>query len=317
MATKASRRSHWFCRKSFSIPILLVLASSAFACNVPVFRYALERWKSDPYQLVITDNEELSPENRQVVEMFSDKYATNVTVAFEKPSNRESSHVQLRTQIGGREAVAWQGKIDELTNAPLFDSPARRELASRLLAGQSVVWILIRSKDKDQTSATSKLLSNSFKTLADKVSMPEGIGIPGSELYSEVPLLMKFSLLEIDPNDPQENVLCKLLTSVQPEAFSQGEPLVVPVFGRGRALEVIPSSILNENLIEDLTLFLSGACSCQVKERNPGFDLPMSVDWETELFGEDGEVPPDNPDADPTKTPRTLTIPPGRKATRK
>ncbi len=59
-------------------------------------------------------------------------------------------------------------------------------------------------------------------------------------------------------------------------------PVVVPVFGRGRALEVIPAADLTGSLIEDLTLYLSGPCSCQVKERNPGFDLLMATDWERE-----------------------------------
>ena len=100
---------------------------------------------------------------------------------------------------------------------------------------------------------------------------------------------MKFSVLEIDPADEKEQFLVKLLTGFEPDSISSGESLVVPVFGRGRALEVIPAMQLDEGLIEDLTLFLCGACSCQVKERNPGFDLLMTANWERELFGEDAE----------------------------
>ena len=146
------------------------------------------------------------------------------------------------------------------------------------------------------------------------MSLPEGIGLPGSELHSEVPLLVKFSLLEIDPTDSREQFLVQLLTGFEPEAVSAGEPLLVPVFGRGRALEVIPAGDLNDRLIEDITLFLSGACSCQVKEQNPGFDLLMTEDWDTQLFGEDGpRPPPAKTVADRKKSPELLTIPPGRR----
>ena len=98
------------------------------------------------------------------------------------------------------------------------------------------------------------------------------------------------------------------------EPDSQDEPLLAPVFGRGRALEVIPAKQVDAGLIEDLTMFLCGACSCQVKERNPGFDLLLSTNWNQELYGADGEAP--SPVTTLERTPATqplLTIPPGRK----
>jgi hypothetical protein len=135
--------------------------------------------------------------------------------------------------------------------------------------------------------------------------------LPGSELYSDIPLLVKFSSLEIQQDDPKEKFLVKLFASFRPDSLANGEPLVIPVFGRGRALEVIPAGELNDRLIEDLTSFLSGACSCQVKEQNPGFDLLLSVDWNTELFGEGFEPPPAKSVGDRSQ-PQLLTIPPGR-----
>ncbi len=111
---------------------------------------------------------------------------------------------------------------------------------------------------------------------------------------------------------PLRMLLIKLILGF--EASEKDEPLVAPVFGRGRALEVIPAKQLNASLIEDLTMFLCGACSCQVKERNPGFDLLLSTDWNRELFGEDGETPPTVTTLQRTPLlPSLLTIPPGRK----
>ena len=34
----------------------LVFGTAVFACNVPVFRYALERWPADLYELVILND---------------------------------------------------------------------------------------------------------------------------------------------------------------------------------------------------------------------------------------------------------------------
>src|SRR5262245_2848338 len=47
MTTPASRRFlvGWF--------LALTLGPAATACNVPVFRYALERWRPDPYEVII------------------------------------------------------------------------------------------------------------------------------------------------------------------------------------------------------------------------------------------------------------------------
>lgn len=108
--------------------------------------------------------------------------------------------------------------------------------------------------------------------------------------------------------------MLSLFEGFQPEAFAAGLPLIVPVFGRGRALEVIPAKQLSESLVTDLTQFLCAACSCQVKEQNPGFDLLLDVDWELNLFGEGGEQPP-AASADglgQQRNPVLLSIPPGR-----
>ncbi len=122
-------------------------------------------------------------------------------------------------------------------------------------------------------------------------------------------------MLEIDRDDPREQVLVNLFsTRTTPQFGTKEETLVVPVFGRGRALEVIPAGDLSEGLIGDLTMFLCGACSCQVKDLNPGFDLLLKQDWELSLFGESANVPPPatTRTGDPVKKPILIPIPAGR-----
>ncbi len=172
--------------------------------------------------------------------------------------------------------------------------------------------MFLKTSDSKKDQAIRNLLAVELERLSKKLQLPDGIGLPGSELYAEVPLLLKFTILEMDPKDSKEQLLIKLMTGF--ESDTQNEPLLAPVFGRGRALEVIPAKQMNEGLIEDLTMFLCGACSCQVKERNPGFDLLLSTNWNQELYGEDGETPPavTTLERAPAK-PTLLTIPPGRK----
>jgi hypothetical protein len=90
------------------------------------------------------------------------------------------------------------------------------------------------------------------------------------------------------------------------------DPMIFPVFGRGRALlPLIGAGITPEN-IEDSGSFLVGACSCEVKELNPGFDLLLAADWNGLLF-ENGP-PPEVAAARPvaaTGEPELVSIPSG------
>ncbi len=319
------------------LTLVMGLSLDASACNIPVFRYALERWQTDSYEIVVF-YDELTPEQESFVAELealsienggpanaivirSKTNGTSSATEFNSELRKTLSQspgfkmpfIVVRSQAGqGRAIQAWQGTLDQAQKIGLLDSPVRKELVRRIQNGHSVVWLLLKSKDAQRSSEMTDLMKAQCDELATKIKLPEGIGLPGSELHSEVPLLVKFSYLEIDRNDPREQFLVNLFSGVHSESTGNEGPLIVPVFGRGRALEVIPASDVNPSLMEDLTLFMSGACSCQVKERNPGFDLLVSTHWNRELFGENGLIPP------PAKTvadraPTLLPIPPGRK----
>lgn len=295
------------------ILVPLVLPSFATACNVPVFRYALERWQPDACEIVIFHDGEFSELHKGFVRQLSSASFENDGVANVKirqqhvASSMDDSlaaiwealkadvnislpYVVVRSLAGKSTFVNnWRGSVDEAMQANLLQSPVRSEVSRRLCAGDSAVWMVLKSEDEDRNNAVTELLNRQLKQLSEDIPLPDGIGLPGSELFSEVPLLMRFSVLEIDPGDKQEQLLVRLLHGLDPASKKAGEPLVVPVFGRGRALEVIPANQVDDGLIEDLTLFLCGACSCQVKERNPGFDLLLNTDWNKELFGDGAE----------------------------
>ncbi len=58
------------------------------------------------------------------------------------------------------------------------------------------------------------------------------------------------------------------------------EPLLFPVFGRGRALYALAGKGINRETLDEAATFLIGKCSCQVKELNPGVDLLLAADWD-------------------------------------
>jgi hypothetical protein len=61
------------------------------------------------------------------------------------------------------------------------------------------------------------------------------------------------------------------------------EPWIAVVFGRGRVLGAWRAADFQDDEIEEVCLFLAGACSCQVKRQNPGWDLLLRCDWEERL----------------------------------
>lgn len=332
------------------LPLILLttLGSAALACNIPVFRYALERWQPDrcdvlvfhsaplgrsdirELQAVLPDRLEGIPEQSVAKPLQSLGKVSFIDVAsvdaehkavWDRLSkNRLPSlpHVVVRGDVGSVKRFSlWQGSLTEFRQSRIFQSPARTEISRRLLAGDSVVWVLVTGRDQEKTAKARQLLRQELPRLSKQIQLPEGIGLPGSELYSDVPLLVKFSQVELKHDDPQESFLVNLFSSIRSIEVAAGEPLVIPVFGRGRALEVIPGSELNAQLMTDLTLFLSGACSCQVKEQNPGFDLLTDRDWNQELFPGGDQPPPSRSIAPGDRRgqkskPQLLDIPSGR-----
>ena len=315
--------------------MVMLLATTAYACNIPVFRYALERWKSDTCELLVFHDGPLDEKSKSLVSSLqsqstsgggfanakvqaldvrtADAHSRAVWAELNEKQEKPLPYAIVRASHARGPITAWHGKLEDVIGQVL-DSPLRKRLTKRLLNGDSVVWLLLKSPDENRNESIRKLIKDQSAELAAKLALPDGIGLPGSELHSEVPLFLKFTSLELDRNDAQEQFLVKLFSGLQPQAYGDKQPLVIPVFGRGRALEVLPADQLDAKLFEELTMFLCGACSCQVKESNPGFDLLLSADWNSELFGENGVLPPPPKTvADQGQPPKLLPIAPGRK----
>lgn len=306
-----------FFRLSLIVAAGLLWATGANACNVPVFRYALERWQNDIYHCMVFHRGDLSKDDQQRVDDLAKRStleggASNLEVTtidlakpFEPgleeiwksvPADVKTPFVVVQSRVGrDKIRTVWQGTLAETDAAKLTTSPDRQEIVNRLLKGHSAVWVILPGKDELATENLVDLIETELNRLQDELPLPPGIGAPGSEVYSEIPLTLRFSVHVLKPGPEADILLPEIFKRIAPEAAAAGQPLVAPIFGRGRVVDVIPGDKLDEQTVEDLSGFICGACSCQVKEQNPGFDLLTTVKWDERLFAPDVKPPVDAP----------------------
>jgi hypothetical protein len=85
--------------------------------------------------------------------------------------------------------------------------------------------------------------------------------------------------VEVSRGSEDEQVLMPMLLNFYPGLEEPDEPLLFPVFGRGRAVGVLKADEIEALNLEDVIAFLLNPCSCQIKVANPGFDLMLKGDW--------------------------------------
>jgi hypothetical protein len=304
------------------LPIILVLAwivwaVPASACNVPVFRYALERWRAqgddERYKVTIFHDRPFTPQERTTVDALralsegvraqgnlrvevadvASPLAEPLRKLWKGQGNVRLPWMVVRYPESAAEGgVAWTGPFNDWTARRLMDSPARRELAKRLLKGEAAVWVLLESSDKERNDAAVALVEAELAKLSRTLKLPEGIGDDSVKLLSNLPLAISFSLVRIKHNDPAEEITAALLRNWDTDIARSSEPVVFPVFGRGRVLDGMLGKGINPENVGDSAAFVCGACSCQVKALNPGVDLLITADWDSVLTERDAEPEP-------------------------
>lgn len=270
------------------------------ACQVPVFRYALERWDSADYQVSIVPGAGgLNPKEKELARELQTTGNAEINMAVEMGGAAADgpASLVLRYPTHPQKESAkpiWQAPLTEAGCSALKDSPVRQELRRRLLAGQSAVWILLESGDAAKDAAAAAELTQSLAAAEQKLKLPEGVVTPAEVqktaagvkavdvLQSDLPLKIEFSMLRLRRDDTQEAALLAMLLHLEDDlAEFAGEPMAFPVFGRGRVLEPLIGKGIHEGTVLEHAGYLCGACSCEVKEQNPGMDLLLAGDWQT------------------------------------
>ena len=299
--------------------------ATASACSVPVFRYALEQWQADNLQIVVFHRGELSAEQQALVARIEPKdldakFVANVwvkTVDLDQAQDKDVLALwETQTEAKESESLPWMvvlpppksmargpvlaASFTEANVDNLLDSPARTELAKRLIQGDSVVWILLEGGRKDKDAAAAEILTTELMRLETVIEPPEidpeDIA-DGSLSIDPEAIKIKFSVIRVSRDDPKEKSFVEMLLATEPDlrdAEFDGEPMALPVFGRARSLYALIAKGINAETVEDASRFLTGACQCTIKAQNPGVDLLTSTEWDKHIdavFKPDTSIP--------------------------
>lgn len=261
-----------------------MIPPAASACTIPVFRYALDRWEADPFRLVVPKAWATDREKVKLLVPLRGNGVANVLVE----ESEDPALDRAKWLFPHDDAVLSKGPLDPDTLAAVLDSPVRRELVRRILEGDSVVWVVAT---KAGGEGEVERVASRLRFLEQVAELPaQNPDDPDSQLGPGPVLKLKFTVLPLSLDDPAERQCAAMLAGPAHQDYvKDGIPFAAPVFGRGRVLGAWPLEEIDDLMIEDTSLFLTGRCSCRVKNENPGWDLLLKVDWETALASVGGE----------------------------
>lgn len=279
------------------LALALLWSVGASACNVPVFRYALERWEADRYEAVVFCHDPLTAGQQAALsqlEQASTGGRANLAVTKADPAQelppaldalwKAQGNPSLPWMVlhyprqSGIAAAAWAGPLSQEQVKPLLESPVRRDVIQRLLKGDAVVWLLLESGDPRRDEETAKKVESELRQLEQTLKLPE-LSPLDPPVNPGLPLKIAFSTVRVDRADPAERTLVNLLLNWNPQRTSTHEPMLFPIFGRGRAIPPAVGKEIRPEALREMAVFLTGPCSCEIKDMNPGFDLLLTADW--------------------------------------
>jgi hypothetical protein len=287
---------------------LCLLAAVAQACSVPVFRYALERWQADPYEVFVFHHGKLTTTQQAQVDRLTrdgeaGKTFANVRVKAcdldNNPDpdllalwkNQETSQkittpwMAVHYPVASRNPTpVWQGPLTDARVTALLKSPMRKTIADRLIQGHTSVFVLLESGNQAADDKAATLILARLAHLETNLKLPEISEediAQGLVLIDPEDLKVKFSLLRLSRKNAAETMFIEMLLSSEDDLREDTpQPMAFPIFGRGRALYALVGKGINNDTIDAAGADLTGPCTCTVKEQNPGIDMLMPVAWD-------------------------------------
>ena len=239
--------------------VTLAICTVAEACQVPVFRYALERWSPDPYELVIVHQGVLPQEQQSALRHLEESLVgpngpivnlRHETIDLSKETDQldrwkklhgdskvASAHLFYPFEAFQKESKPiWNGTFSKENVNSILDSPTRRQIVEQILEGNSAVWLFLESGNKEEDDKLLKTLQGYAVTAAKEIKIPEGViqksalddpnlllGPSDAEniLESSVPLKIDFSILRLSRKNPKEAVLLGMLLHLQDDLLDE------------------------------------------------------------------------------------------------
>jgi len=293
----------------------------ARACDVPVFQWALENWEADCFEVVVLHRGSLGQGAQEAVRLLESGSAgrpgganlrvrvVDVSRDMDAPTadiwkSQADAALPLMVLLappGPETSVplpVWSGPVRMRFAEAILHSPARRQIVGRMAKGDSAVWVLLESGDRDRDDRAARLLLKELKRVEETIALPEpyiadGWDVPATapaeadEPAPEAVMRASFSLVRVRRDHPDERMFARMLLACATEGGKKlsGVPAAFPVFGRGRALCAVVGEDITADAVADISAFLAGPCSCMVKASNPGADLLFRADWEALLDG--------------------------------
>lgn len=195
------------------------------------------------------------------------------------------------------------GRLDEETVRAMVASPARTRMAELLQEGNASVLLFVPGSDAAENERAEKVARDLIAQvnsgeIAVEAEFPEpgpSQLLPPSQTSAEAPAEdapsgeesapapggPRVELLKLTRSDAAEKWFVQSLMVMEPDLEELAEqPMIFFAYGRGRAMPpYVGKGITLDNLTGELQ-FLGSACSCFVKEQNPGADLLVQWDWE-------------------------------------
>jgi hypothetical protein len=294
-------------RIGVALVLAFLTAHAAFGCSVPTFRFALEQWPASKYELILFHQGDLSTADRKVLNDLRERarsanlivktadLATPIDDRIRAIWDRETTGGLPRLVLrypdsGPKVASAWSGALDADQFVALLESPARQSIFDRLTSGWAAVAVLLQSGDAKADEEARELLKRELPRIAGKIELPARTE-EGPQIQSALPLRVGFPVIEVSRTDA-EAAFVRLLLGSEDGLYNVRGPIVFPVFGRGRALCALHGNDLKSaEALHQSLVYLCRACSCDVKELNPGLDLLMSGNWDVIFNAEVGPAP--------------------------
>ena len=314
----------------------ILSAATADACDVPVFRYALERWPAFPYGVLVFHRGELPPAEKAVVDWLGkcasgEKLACNVMVRAVDVSGKMPPQIAAiwKTQAGAKlpwmvvlypvrgpaRGVAWAAPLTARNVAAAVDSPIRQEVIKRILDGESGVWVFLGCGDPAKDEPAAKLLATELKKLRGMLELPTpasfGWGPPVEGAPTPPKLRVAFSLIRLSRKDKAERAFVQMLLRTEEDLIKEysDQPMAFAIYGRGRALFALVGKGITAENIGGMCEFLVGRCTCDIRDWITGTDLLMAADWDARLEEQFAQTAPELPDAVAPATKAAATQP--------
>lgn len=297
---------------------------TATATNVPVFRYALERWPAEvfPVLLVARDSNadiEAATFRKEIDRQLwdTDGFSANAEVLIlpstaaddlKMPAVLKSAHHDLLAkhpeasliialgtpQSWGELDILWSAPADESAITCMKESAIRQTLERRILDGDSAIMLLHLPEGRDNKDAIVKSTKDTLAKLEPQIVLPDPQqGQQSQRGHMRPPVVtelrVSFPLVVMTSADKDpilRAILARLDTKNGKPPIPADKAKLYAVFGQGRAIgPLVEGDDLDTETLTSLCVFVTGPCSCRVKAQNPGLDLFSSVDWLSFITG--------------------------------